>query len=175
MVTIPTRMLQYKQNPAIFFDGVLNSKHEVFFLKYLNVYASLLPAQNHSFCEGWRESRPQCEFNRFNMGVLLISASQYEKKIFWKKKERYIQALSEEGFSSWFYEEHNVYTNQVKKGFQLMRSQIRAVEKETLLFPTNEKWILLDFLFYWGWTAKKISGTDYIQTSLRLRVLRNEF
>lgn len=97
------------------------------------------------------------------------------KKYSEKKKERYIQALSEEGFSSWFYEEHNVYTNQVKKGFQLMRSQIRAVEKETLLFPTNEKWILLDFLFYWGWTAKKISGTDYIQTSLRLRVLRNEF
>lgn len=131
-------MFHYKHSPGIFFNLVLNSKQEVFVLEYLKAFTPLLFAQNFFFCKGWREGRSQCGINCFHMGVWVTKIFNMRKRSD-EKNRRYIYVLTRESFSSCFCEEHNVYTSQVQKGFNLWGA-VRAVEKKRRFYSRQTRY-----------------------------------
>ena len=61
------------------------------------------------------------------------------RKRYPEKNRRCIHAFTGESFSIWFYGQHNVYTIQVKNGFQPMGSKIRAVEKRDAFYSRQTR------------------------------------
>lgn len=59
-----------------------------------------------------------------------------------------MHALTGESFSSCFYEEHDVYSNQAESGFQPMGSKVRVVEKRDAFYSrqTRNEYCLISIL-----------------------------